>query len=230
MPIKPSKRGDFLQGSLRSPHAPQRRRVQIQLSRYGNAWGIPLRITKGVTLQAGSNTLEIAYLLEGLPRDRSLHFAVEFNFAGLPAGATIDISTIAVIVWASSARSSIWATCRSLNLCDEWLGIDAGLEFNRPTQIWTFPVETVSQSEGGFELVHQSVCVQPHWHVNGDADGRWATAIQLILDTSLAEQRRSQMQSAVVVGDFNWIAICADRVGESLRDSHSLLGERRPPA
>ena len=85
-----------------------------------------------------------------------------------------------------------------MNLCDEWLGIDAGLEFNRPTQIWTFPIETVSQSEGGFELVHQAVCVQPHWHVNGDADGRWATVIQLTLDTSLAEQRRSPMQSAVL--------------------------------
>jgi alpha-amylase len=85
-----------------------------------------------------------------------------------------------------------------LGLTDEWLGIDIGLEFNRPTQLWTYPIETVSQSEGGFELVHQAVCVQPHWHVNGDADGRWAAVIQLTLDTSLAEQRRSQKSVAAV--------------------------------
>jgi len=40
-----------------------------------------------VTLDAGGSTLQIAYLLEGLPPDRPMHFAVEFNFAGLPAGA-----------------------------------------------------------------------------------------------------------------------------------------------
>ena len=51
-----------------------------------------------------------------------------------------------------------------LGLTDEWLGIDVDLAFSRPTAIWTYPIETVSQSEGGFELVHQSVAVQPHWH------------------------------------------------------------------
>jgi 4-alpha-glucanotransferase len=45
-----------------------------------------------------------------------------------------------------------------LNLVDEWLGIDVRLAFNSAHgPLWTFPVETVSQSEGGFELVHQSV-------------------------------------------------------------------------
>ena len=40
-----------------------------------------------MALAAEGHTLEIAYLLEGLPPDRTLHFAVEFNFAGLPSGA-----------------------------------------------------------------------------------------------------------------------------------------------
>ena len=52
-------------------------------------------------------------------------------------------------------------------------GIDVQLTMNRPSDVWTFPIETVSQSEGGFELVHQSVMVQPHWVVRGDASGRW---------------------------------------------------------
>jgi len=179
-----------LQGAYEARIRRSADRIQVQLSRFGNAWGIPLRITKGVTLKAGSNTLEIAYLLEGLPRDRSLHFAVEFNFAGLPAGADDRYFHDHGHRLGQLGTQLDLGDSRSLNLCDEWLGIDAGLEFNRPTQIWTFPIETVSQSEGGFELVHQSVCVQPHWHVNGDADGRWATVIQLSLDTSLAEQRR----------------------------------------
>jgi alpha-amylase len=37
----------------------------------------------------------------------------------------------------------------------------------------------VSQSEGGFELVHQSVVVMPHWIVTPDADGVWKVAMRL---------------------------------------------------
>ena len=73
-----------------------------------------------------------------------------------------------------------------------------GLRANRPSGFWTFPIETVSQSEGGFELVHQSVVVLPHWLVRGDADGRWSVTLELALDTSLAEARRQVVDEAVV--------------------------------
>ena len=61
-------------------------RMQVMLSREGHGRGVPLKITKGMTLEAGSSTLEIAYMLEGCRRT-PVHFGVEFNFAGLPAGA-----------------------------------------------------------------------------------------------------------------------------------------------
>jgi 4-alpha-glucanotransferase len=80
-------RGDFLGGAYEAKLRRSPDRVQAQLSRNGNAWGVPLRITKGITVQAGSAMLEVVYLIEGLPRDRSFHFSVEFNFSGLPAGA-----------------------------------------------------------------------------------------------------------------------------------------------
>ena len=75
-------RGDFLTGSYEGKLRRNPGRIQVQLARQGNAWGVPLKITKGVTLEAGSNVLEIAYLIEGLPPGRSLHFGIEFNFAG----------------------------------------------------------------------------------------------------------------------------------------------------
>jgi alpha-amylase len=86
-----------------------------------------------------------------------------------------------------------------LGLVDEWLGIDAALSVSRPTHIWTYPVETVSQSEGGFELVHQSVVVQPHWLVEPDVNGRWGVSIRIEIDTSLAESRRRMSTTAAAV-------------------------------
>lgn len=192
-------RGDFLNLGyeaklLRNPH-----RIQARLSRDGNAWGVPLRITKGFTMEAGSGVIDVAYMIEGLPPGRSFHFGVEFNLAGLPSkcddryfhdgrhnrlghlGTKLDLAGV-----------------RGVNLVDEWLGIDVGLRISEPSGIWTFPIETVSQSEGGFELVHQSIVVLPHWHVVGDASGRWSVTMQLVVDTSQAESRMEKSTSAAI--------------------------------
>ena len=67
---------------------------------------------------------------------------------------------------------------------------------SRPTNFWTFPIETVSQSEGGFELVHQSVAVMPHWLVEADKEGRWSVTMQLVLDTSRANRDNHNHQES----------------------------------
>jgi alpha-amylase len=72
-----------------------------------------------------------------------------------------------------------------------------GLKLSKPTHLWTYPIATVSQSEGGFELVHQSVCVLPHWFVTADADGRWSVTMTLALDTTRAESRLAASDCAV---------------------------------
>jgi 4-alpha-glucanotransferase len=183
-------RGDFLNGAYEARIRRNPDRIQVQLSREGLACGLPVRITKGLTLDAGSSTLQVAYLLENLPQNQPLHFAVELNFAGMPAGAEdryfsdIDGNRLGQL-----GTQLDLADALGLNLTDEWHGLVAGLKMSRKTRFWTYPVETVSQSEGGFELVHQSVAVLPHWLVEADKDGRWSVTMQLTLDTALAEAK-----------------------------------------
>ena len=186
-------RGDFLHGIYEARIRRNPDRIQVQLIREGSACGVPLRITKGLTLDAGSSTLQVAYLLENLPADRPLHFAVEFNFAGLPPDACgrnfVDIDgTILGPLDAKLDRKNVFG----LGLSDEWLGLDVGLKMSRPTAFWTFPIETVSQSEDGFELIHQSVVVMPHWLVEADKEGRWSVTMQMSLDTSRAENNHHE--------------------------------------
>ncbi|MEZ6110620.1 MAG: alpha-amylase/4-alpha-glucanotransferase domain-containing protein, partial [Pirellulaceae bacterium] len=193
-------RGDFATGVYESRVRRSPDRIQVQLSREGNAWGLPIRITKAVTSQAGSNTLEIAYLLEDLPKDQVLHFGVELNFAGLPSGAEDRF-----FHRARGERLGHLGTAldlheiESLGMVDQWLGIDVRLRVNRPTSLWTFPIETVSQSEGGYELVHQSVVMMPHWWIRGDETGRWSVTMMLEMDTSQAESRMKPAAAAVTV-------------------------------
>jgi hypothetical protein len=173
-------RGDFVELPFEAKLRRGSDRVQVQMRRDGNAWGIPITLTKAVTLIAGSDRLSITYLLENLPPGEPLHFAIEMNFAGLPSGADdryfsdSDGNPLGQL-----GKQLDLHDATGIGLSDRWLGIDVSLDINRPSGIWAFPIETVSQSEAGFELVHQSVCVQPHWIVTADADGRWAVQIEM---------------------------------------------------
>lgn len=180
-------RGDFAGCAYEASIRRNPGRIQVLLARHGNAWGIPFTLAKAVTLDAGSRTLEIAYKLDGLPQGFRQHLAVEFNFAGMPAKA-------AGRYFYDESRRSLGdlgtrldlPSVRAIGLVDDWLGIDARLVFaeasnGSPTGLWTFPVESVSQSEGGFELVHQSVAVVPHWIVTPDAEGVWRVTMRLAI-------------------------------------------------
>ncbi len=175
-----TERGDFVELPFETKLRRGSDRVQVQMRRDGNAWGIPITLTKAITMVAGSDRLSITYLLENLPPREPLHFSIEMNFAGLPSGADDryfsdrDGNKLGQL-----GQQLDLDNANFLCLSDRWLGIDVSLEIDRPSGLWAFPVETVSQSEGGFELVHQSVCVQPHWTVNGDTEGRWVVQIEL---------------------------------------------------
>jgi len=182
-----TERGDFATGAYEASIRRNPGRIQVLLSRTGNVWGIPLTLSKAVTLEAGSRALEIAYKLEGLPRDFRQHLAVEFNVAGLPARAEGRRFTDAAGHALGELGSRLdLVDCAGLGLLDDWLDVSVRLAFAAATGgglpgVWTFPIETVSQSEGGFELVHQSVVVMPHWLVVPDEAGTWRTTLRLVL-------------------------------------------------
>jgi alpha-amylase len=188
--------GDFINGPFDARLRRNPDRMQVQLTRDGRVGDRPIKIVKGLTLDAGQQTLEVAYLLEGLPPGQPVHFGVEFNFAGLPSGNDDRYfhDTRGKSLGQLGQRLDL-KNVTALGLTDEWLGIDIELHGDQPSNIWAFPIETVSQSEGGFELVHQSVMVQPHWIIEAGRDGRWATTMTLAIDTSMAERRPSYAEA-----------------------------------
>ncbi len=187
--------GDFATGVYEAKLRRGDGKVQALLSRTGvvrgSAGQLPVRITKAVSLERGSATLDIAYLLEGLPAGQELLFGVEFNFAGLPAGLDNRYYHMANGVRLGHFGSRLeLPEARELSARDEWLGIDVRWEADRATRLWAFPVESVSQSEGGFELVHQSIALIPHWRARGDARGQRSVAMRLTADPRHAEKRQ----------------------------------------
>lgn len=173
-------------------------RVQVLMTCDGRVAQQPIRITKGVTLAAGSAAIELAYMLEGLPPHEGVHFGVEFNFAALPTGADDRYFHNEAGERLGNLHTRIdLQDVRQLGMVDEWLGLNISLAADTDTNFWTYPIETVSQSEGGFELVHQSLVVQPHWHAVADSEGRWGVKMTLNLDTTPAELRESEKLAVV---------------------------------
>lgn len=191
---KENELGDFVTGAYTHQVRKVGQAVQIVLQRSGQVAGKPIRITKTITLQPHSDAFELHYALDGLPPASEsaspLHFAVEFNFAGMAAGADDRY-----FYHADKPRAGQLQTLQDLTntvrigLVDEWLGLDVSLSLFHPGGIWAFPIQTVSQSEGGFELVHQSTVVMPHWLIQPDSQGRWEVEMALKLDVSRAEKK-----------------------------------------
>lgn len=174
--------GDFSQGQYQATVRRNPDRIQVMLTRHGSVAGHPVQVTKGVTLNAGSDMLEIAYLISGLPANSRWRFGVEFNFAGMPDGQDDRYYCNG----AGNRFGQLGAALdldgeAELQLHDEWLGLHVALRCQESQGFWTFPIQAVSQSESGFELVHQSVVVQPHWLIEADSAGQWSTFIHLEL-------------------------------------------------
>jgi 4-alpha-glucanotransferase len=192
--------GDFVQGVYETVLRRSDQRVEARMSREGHVGPNRVKVTKTVALDTASGgALEILYELENLPPHVPIHFAVEFNFAGMAAGASDR--------YFYDAEGRQLGQLETVNDCppterigliDEWMGLDVAVDFSTPAALWTFPIQTISQSEGGFELVHQSAAVVPHWEFTVPEDGRWSVQLTLSTDTSAAQAR--QLREAAAIG------------------------------
>jgi alpha-amylase len=78
-----------------------------------------------------------------------------------------------------------WGETNSVNqvsLIDEWLKLRLTLGFSQPAVLWRAPVETVSQSEAGFERVYQSSIVMPIWRISLRPGAEWEALITIKIE------------------------------------------------
>ena len=191
--------GDFLTGVYDTRLRRTEGRVEAVMSRTAKPASYRATLTKTMALEASRGShLFIAYQLEHLPPGVPIHFGVEFNFAALAAGASDRYFYDAQGRQLGQLETVlILPDTQRLGLIDEWLGVDVSLQCSRPACYWTFPIQTVSQSEGGFELVHQSSMVMPHWEFVAGSDGRFSVEIDMCVDTSAAQARLLRETAAI---------------------------------
>lgn len=154
-------------------------RVAVVMERPGRVDGHTIRLKKTIELTAGSAGLSVHYEFDSLPAGVCLHFAVEINIAAM-AGHAPDRyfsdqngNKLGML----DERLDL-PHVRGLALTDQWLDLSVDLTWSESAGLWCFPIETVSQSEGGVEGVYQSSAIIPHWHITPDEHGRWEVWIR----------------------------------------------------
>jgi alpha-amylase len=69
----------------------------------------------------------------------------------------------------------------ALTLVDEWLGLEAALQWSPAAEVAWAPVETVSLSEAGFERIYQGTAILITWARPDPDPEAWcvSTALQV---------------------------------------------------
>ena len=63
------------------------------------------------------------------------------------------------------ASKGILSDISTVGVRDDFFGFELELSYNSEVELWRYPVETVSQSEEGFESVYQGSCIAGCWRV-----------------------------------------------------------------
>ena len=185
--------GDFALGTFQAKVQRHSREVALIMERAGRAGQHAIRLRKTIALAAGEPVLSIRYEITEIPADICLHFAVEFNLAGMP-GQPQDCS------FSNPAGTKLGPLSAELDLpheiglllTDHSSGLSTSLAWSQSAGLWSFPIETLSHRGDTNSRVHQSSAVIPHWHITPDEKGRWEVSIQWAFEHSapVAAQRQ----------------------------------------
>ncbi|MCJ7643797.1 MAG: DUF1926 domain-containing protein, partial [Candidatus Aminicenantes bacterium] len=130
----------------------------LRLERDGSVWadGKKRLITVRKRITPGPGVITVEYEVENREGEPvSLVFAPEWNLY--------------------ASEGDLVVSGREAKLLEEKLSLQApGAE-----ELWTFPLRTLSQSEEGYDIIHQGFCLLPVWRVHLSGKGRSQMVIAL---------------------------------------------------
>ncbi len=174
--------GDFVLGVYGVKQVKEENAATVTLERDGNVAGLDIRVIKEISLAKASQQFTARYTIENRSADElNTSFGSEFNVSFLAGNAHDRYYDIPGHTLERRNLASFGETnnVTELSLIDEWLGIRLSLSFDQTAVLWRAPVETVSQSEAGFERVYQSSMVMPLWRISLGPGRTWVAEIRV---------------------------------------------------
>ncbi|MBI5700757.1 DUF1926 domain-containing protein [Candidatus Saganbacteria bacterium] len=156
--------------------------AQVSLSRNAQILGKHVKLTKTVLISSGQSIINIDYEIINLS-DGSLEFAYgsEFNMTLLAS----DAPDRYIKVYGKERMNSE-GTDNNINeykLVDEWKGFSVSFESEKECELIRYPIETVSQSESGFERNYQGTCMVMVWNLALAPQKNWKNRVSIRLES-----------------------------------------------
>ncbi len=159
--------GDFVNLPYRASWEGDERNLTVILSRDGNVWVgeelVPVRLEKRFRFRRGASDLHVEYTVTNMhPAPISVRFGVE-NAIGYDGGdgelCYLDVGGGRFGLGEVAAHEGVTAYEAGTHI----RGFALLAEFDRPANLWRFPIEPVTISEAGFERVHQGTVLMAWW-------------------------------------------------------------------
>jgi len=119
-----------------------------------------VNLVKTLSVNSKEAAVSVCYCLHSVDPSYS-RFGVEFNLS-------------------LNQPSALFEPGREIRIVDRDKRIVVTFRFDLAPEIWIYPVETVSQTESGYELVYQGFCLMPVWTIR---NGELETGIRLEIST-----------------------------------------------
>ncbi|MFQ5823716.1 MAG: alpha-amylase/4-alpha-glucanotransferase domain-containing protein [bacterium] len=178
--------GDFVNTPYKFKLDKTDKGLAFRLWRHGHVWikgeSVPIYLEKKISLLNLNAELKVTYKIKNLENKlRTFWFGTELDFALLAGDAEDRYFVFPGHTLEDSRLRSIGEVMESKEvlLMDEWLRLSISINLEKAAKIWRFPIETISQSEGGFERVYQSSVVFPNWRIQLEPETIWENAIVL---------------------------------------------------
>jgi len=142
--------------------------IVLHLSRRGKVdpggGPVDVDLSKTIRTRRGSSRLEVEYRITPREAPLSCLFAVESVFSFLAGKADdryFELPGRDMPGGKHLASKGEVEDVVELSMIDDWAGLSLRFEFGEPVLLWRYPVETVSNSDSGFESVYQGSAVIP---------------------------------------------------------------------
>lgn len=63
---------------------------------------------------------------------------------------------------------------------DNWSRGNVEIRSDKPFNYWQYPIETLAQTEKDYQLMHQGLCIFPHWQIEIPKGGEWRGKVEWI--------------------------------------------------
>ncbi|MDP8221831.1 MAG: DUF1926 domain-containing protein [Candidatus Lernaella stagnicola] len=137
-------------------------RIVVEMRRRGGLYADgevhPVMLTKRYLISTTAPKMQIETVIENLGGPLDVYIVRQWNLTLLAADAPDRWLAVGDDSWLMNTRGTI-DSVREFSVNDAWRDLAVEFVVGEPAELWHYPIETVSQSEGGFERTYQGTAV-----------------------------------------------------------------------